>query len=69
MWNFKKNVIFKKTLDKFNKGRDKLNLLLGSQRDSYNKFGLGYEPKNNSEIFSNICNVKPTSHCKTLKFN
>lgn len=42
------------TLDKFPKGTNKLNILLGNKRVSYNKAGLGYEPKNNSKHFSNI---------------
>lgn len=34
-------------LDSFIRGRDILDLFLGNQRVSYNKFGIGYEPKNN----------------------
>lgn len=57
------------TLDKFTKGRDNLNLLLGNQRVSYNKVCLGYKLKDNSKKFSNICNAQQTSKCETLKFN
>lgn len=42
--------------------------MLGNQRVSYNKAGLGYEPKNNIKNFDNIYKTKTTSHYKTLKF-
>lgn len=58
-----------KTLVKFTKGRDNLNVLLGNQIVSYNNAGLGYEPKKNSRNLENICKVKTISHCKTLKCN
>lgn len=56
-----------KTPDKFSKGRDNLNLLLGNQKESYKKVGLGYEPKNNSKSLIKICNAQSTSKCKILK--
>lgn len=56
------------TLDKFTKWTNNLNLLLGSQMTSYNKASWLW-PKNNSKIFSNICNAQPTSTCKTIKRN
>lgn len=46
-----------------------MNLLLGNQSVSYNKAGIGYEPKNYSKSFSNIGNAQPTSKFKTLKCN
>lgn len=68
-YNILKNKIndLQNILDKFTKGRSNLNLLLGNQKASYNKDGIGYETKNNSESFINIC--KSTSHCKALKCN
>lgn len=72
MWdscNNLKNEVYdlQKTLVKFTQGRDNLEVLLGNQIASYNKVGLGYEPKNNNKNFENICKTKNTSHCKTLK--
>lgn len=60
---------FQNTLDKFTKGTYNLKLLLGNQIMSYNKVGLGYEPKNYSKSFRNICNAQLKSKCKTLKYN
>lgn len=54
---------------KFIKGRYNLNLLLGNQRASYNKSGLGYEPKNIIESFSITCHAYKTSKYKILKYN
>lgn len=40
------------TLHKLTKEWNNLNILLGNQIDSYKKFGLGYELKNNVKYFS-----------------
>lgn len=55
------------TLDKFTKGRDNLNLILGSQMVSYNKFGLIYEPTINAKSFSKICHANSTTKCNMVR--
>lgn len=68
--NFKNKIDdLQNILDKFTKGRDNLNLMLGNQIASYNRIDIGYEPKNNSKHFINICNHQQTFKCKTLKCN
>lgn len=57
------------SLDKFTKGIDNLTLILGNQRESYNKAGLGYEPKNNAKGFIKICHTNRTSKRNILKYN
>lgn len=65
-----KFVIFKKHLpSSLTKGKDNFNLLVGNQRASCNKVSIGYELKNISKIFSDICNAKSASQFKTLKCN
>lgn len=39
----------------FNTGRYNFDMILSSHRASYNKVGLGYEPKINAKNFTNIC--------------
>lgn len=56
------------TLDKFIK-KINLNLILGTQRATYNKIGLSYKPKNNVNIFSNICHVNRSSKYNVFKCN
>lgn len=48
------------TLDKFIKGMENFNLIIGNQRATYNKVGLGYELKNNAKSFGSICNAYRT---------
>lgn len=65
---FKNEILYlQKSLLKLTKGRNNLNILLGNQRDSCNKVGLGHEPNNNKKNFSIICNAKSTSHYKKIK--
>lgn len=58
-----------KTLDKFTKVRDNLNLIIVNQILTYNKIGRGYEQKNNSKSFSNIFVAKRTSKSSKHKCN
>lgn len=48
---------FHNTLDKFSKGRDNLDLLLG--RTSYNNVGLGYEPKKLKFLATPALKIRP----------
>ena len=59
-----KFAILKKHLSSSPKGRDNLNDFLGSQRSSYNKVSLGYEPNSNSRNFNKFCNAKAIFECK-----
>lgn len=49
--------------------KDNLNILFSNQMASYNKVDMGYESKNNSNTFINICNAQQMFKCKTYKFN
>lgn len=57
------------TLNKFIKNKNKLNLVLGNQRATYNKIGQGYEPKNNAKIFNNIFHNNRTSKRSMPNYN
>lgn len=43
------------TLGKFIKGGENLDMIQSSHKAAYNKVGLGYEPKINTNNFNNIC--------------
>lgn len=64
-----KIVDIQNTLNKFTKGKDNLNLLLGNQMASYDKAGICYEPKKNINSFRNVFNSQQKSKCKILKCN
>lgn len=51
------------TLVKFTKGRDVINFMISNQRATYNKIGLGYEPKNNAKSFNHVFHENRTSKC------
>lgn len=59
------NKYLQNMLERFTKGRENLNLLLGNKKTSYNKVCISYEAKNNNKtlvIFAmlNQCqNAKP----------
>jgi hypothetical protein len=48
-------------LAKFTMGRDKLDIILGNQKGSYNKAGLGYQPKRDSLPFKRNFSPNKTS--------
>ncbi|XP_045810784.1 uncharacterized protein LOC123905202 [Trifolium pratense] len=55
-------------LAKFTMGRDKLNIILGNQKASYNKAGLGYQPKRHTLHFKrnfspNMTSSRPFVKC------
>lgn len=45
------------TLRKFTRERDNINMIISSQKSSYNKEVLGYQP-DNAKSFRNICLAK-----------
>lgn len=57
------------TFERFTKGGDNLNILLGNQRTSYNKTDLGYKLAINVNKLDQIFHDHENCKCKTLKSN
>jgi hypothetical protein len=54
-------------LAKFTMGRDKLDIILGNQKGSYNKAGLGYQPKRHTLPFKRNFSPNKTSSSPFVK--
>jgi hypothetical protein len=54
-------------LAKFTMGRDKLDIILGNQKGSYNKAGLGYQPKRHTLPFKRNFSSNKTSSSPFVK--
>lgn len=61
-----KNDDLQNTVDKFTKWKDNMNLLIGNQREPYNKSSIGYENKDNIKNFSNLCHAHQIPKCNPL---
>jgi hypothetical protein len=55
------------TLAKFTMGRENLNIILGNQKGTYNKAGLGYHPKNHEKLFRKFFRPNKTSSSPFVK--
>ena len=48
-------------------GRENLNIILGNQKGTYNKAGLGYHPKNHEKLFRKFFRPNKTSSSPFVK--
>lgn len=56
------------TLGKFMKGKHNLNIILGNHRAIYDKFNLGFEPKNNVKFFNKTFHANKTGRYNMSKY-